>query len=241
MFTVSEVKSYTYNFVVPLIEAYKNIGVRYRKNKYEAYLSDKGKYINLGTWDSKKDAEQAVYCYAVGRFVTNVCLYSSEEKLSEIMPTKFLGYFASPLGEIYNKQGLKLSGSINKGGYRQIAIQKKNIEVHRIVAQTFIPNPDNLPCINHKDGNKLNNNINNLEWCTYSYNTKHAYNTGLERKILGEKHHNHKLTEEEVRYIKLKYQKRHKKFGAVPLSKRFNVDRTTITDIVNGKTWREVQ
>lgn len=241
MLTVSEAKSYAYSFAAPLIEAYKNIGVRYRKNKYEAYLSDKGKYINLGTWNSKKDAEQAVYHYAVGRFVTNVRLYSPEEKLSEIMPTKFLGYFTSPLGEIYNKQGLKLSGGINKGGYRQITIQKKNIEIHRIVAQTFIPNPDNLPCINHKDGNKLNNNINNLEWCTYSYNTKHAYNTGLERKMLGEKHHNHKLTEEEVRYIKLKYQKRHREFGAIPLSKKFNVDRTTITDIVNGKTWREVQ
>ena len=51
--------------------------------------------------------------------------------------------------------------------------------LHRIIAEAFIPNPHNYPCINHIDGNKQNNNIDNLEWCTYSHNNKEAYRLQL--------------------------------------------------------------
>ena len=68
----------------------------------------------------------------------------------------------------------------------------------------------------------------------------HAYQTGLEQPRCGEQHHAHKLTEYAVKYIKQLYVKRDKEFGAVALAKKFNVDRTTIHDIVRGKTWGEV-
>lgn len=59
--------------------------------------------------------------------------------------------------------------------------KKHNKNLHRLLAETFIPNPENKPCVNHIDGNKQNNNLNNLEWCTYSHNNKEAYRIGLTR------------------------------------------------------------
>lgn len=74
---------------------------------------------------------------------------------------------------------------IGKGGYLYINLHKsgvtKTMKIHRIVAMTFIPNPKNLPQINHKDENKLNNNAENLEWCDSSYNNKYG---SRPRKVL---------------------------------------------------------
>jgi len=66
--------------------------------------------------------------------------------------------------------------------YYRVSLRKDNCSkihlVHRLIALHFIPNPENKPCINHKDLNRLNNNIDNLEWCTYSENSIHAYKNG---------------------------------------------------------------
>ena len=79
--------------------------------------------------------------------------------------------------------------SSNNGKYKQVALTKNGIsktyKVHRLVAITFIPNPDNLPCVNHKDECPSNNNANNLEWCTTKYNCN--YGTRIER--MAKNHH----------------------------------------------------
>lgn len=71
-----------------------------------------------------------------------------------------------------------LSSKIEKNGYERVNLSKdgerKTYSIHRLVAQAFIPNPNNLPQINHKDENKLNNCVENLEWCTAKYNVRES-------------------------------------------------------------------
>lgn len=96
------------------------------------------------------------------------------------------GYQVSNLGQIKGKNKKILSGGVKKG-YREVILVNNNVRyyklVHRLVAEVFIPNPENKPQINHKDGNKLNNSVTNLEWCTASENMKHAYKQGLQKPL----------------------------------------------------------
>ena len=68
----------------------------------------------------------------------------------------------------------------NGDGYYFVGLHRDNkvkpFRVNRLVAEAFIPNPDNLPCVNHIDKNRLNNNVNNLEWCTVEYNNRYSFN-----------------------------------------------------------------
>lgn len=88
-------------------------------------------------------------------------------------------------GDILSVRSRKiLKAGKNKQGYMCVVLAKdgkcKTYKVHRLVASAFIPNPQNLPSINHKDENKTNNNVNNLEWCTHKYNLN--YGTAIERR-----------------------------------------------------------
>lgn len=92
-------------------------------------------------------------------------------------------YEISSFGRVRNKKGKILNGGIHTEGYHCVQLTSefgaKFVRVHRLVAMYFIPNPDNKPCVNHKDGNKLNNCVDNLEWVSYSENNKHAYDNNL--------------------------------------------------------------
>ncbi len=89
-------------------------------------------------------------------------------------------YRVSNLGEIFSiRRNKKMSLRLNKcRGYYDINLIKnktsKRIHIHRLVAETFISNPNNYPCVNHKDENKTNNYVDNLEWCTYKYNNNYG-------------------------------------------------------------------
>lgn len=91
-------------------------------------------------------------------------------------------YQISNLGRIKSfkkyKDGYILSNKNSKGGYFSIVLKdckkEKHTRVHRLVAETFIPNPNNFPVVNHIDGNKQNNRVDNLEWCTIKHNVNHA-------------------------------------------------------------------
>ena len=86
--------------------------------------------------------------------------------------------------EIIHRKEFLLKGYINKKGYRQVTLydinkKPKTMRVHKLVALAFIKNKNNLPQINHKDGNKLNNVVNNLEWISNYDNMQHAIKNGL--------------------------------------------------------------
>lgn len=82
-------------------------------------------------------------------------------------------------GRVRKIKGKYLKGKINKGYYVVSLGRKESVSLHRLVAMTFLDNPNNYQCINHIDGNKQNNKVNNLEWCDYSQNLIHAYKHGL--------------------------------------------------------------
>lgn len=101
-------------------------------------------------------------------------------------------YEIDEYGNIYSNyavsNGSKRILRSNGNGYLYLRLSNNGVisneYVHRLVAKTFIPNPDNKPEINHMDGNKSNNHVSNLEWCTSSENKKHAIRTGLKNPFV---------------------------------------------------------
>ena len=88
-------------------------------------------------------------------------------------------YLISRDGEVYDCSAGEFRAINIVKQYAYVFICDKSVLLHRLVASTFIPNPNNYPEVNHKDGNKLNNSVDNLEWCTRSMNMKHAYEHGF--------------------------------------------------------------
>ncbi len=95
-------------------------------------------------------------------------------------------YTIDSFGNVHSKprcgtRGGILTPILSKNGYYTVMLSpcRVPVKVHRLVASAFIPNPNNLPCVNHIDGDKLNNSVDNLEWCTSSHNSKHAVGLGL--------------------------------------------------------------
>lgn len=144
-------------------------------------------------------------------------------------------YVVTKNGEVYNKKnGHKLKPQINGTGYYRVSIGGKLCFIHRLVAKLYIPNPENKPQVNHKDGNKLNNNVDNLEWVTNKENTIHAIKTGLQP--IEEKSKVAKLKRSQVQFIKS-----HDEMTRKELADLFNISENTISDIRNGRTWKTVE
>lgn len=115
-------------------------------------------------------------------------------------------YNISNLGSIYSKHSNRLLKWDTSTGYARVVLSNKGktkkFSVHRLVAYKYLKNPLNKPCVNHIDGNKLNNSSDNLQWCTHSENERHSFD------VLGKKIKHSKETKDKIR----KATNRHKSY-----------------------------
>ena len=148
-------------------------------------------------------------------------------------------------GDVINiRHRATLKPGVNKKGYLTVCLENKRTRaIHRLVAETFIPNPENKPQVNHIDGNKQNNNVDNLEWCTNSENIRHAFDNNLidtnkiSQAMSGTNNHRAKLTEQEVREIRdLCYLNNDSE-----IAKLYFVSRSLISLIRNNKNWKHIK
>jgi len=143
--------------------------------------------------------------------------------------------------------------TINKQGYPCAILtingNTKRCLIHRVLAQAFIPNPENKKTVNHKNGIKCDNNLDNLEWATYTENIKHAYDNGLRKvselqktkyKMLytGEGSHRSKLKENDISVI---LSMRKDGISVKDIAFKYNVNTVTIYNVINGKRWNNIQ
>ena len=115
-------------------------------------------------------------------------------------------YYIYDNGDVLNISTNKiLKGSIGENGYKYYRLSKDNNKTmfyaHRLVAEHFLENPNSLPVVNHKDGNKLNNQLSNLEWVSYSENTQHAHNNNLIKRVSKREYYKENLENEQWKKI----------------------------------------
>ena len=170
-----------------------------------------------------------------------------KERYKDVLEYEFPGcYQISNLGNVkLLRRGRRIvKGYVGGDGYLYIGGHYKghirNLKIHRLVALAFKKNPNNYPDINHKDGNKLNNCSNNLEWCTKSQNMKHAVRTNLLTNCTqkGENHNTSKHPFKKVLEIREKYSTG--KYSMRQLAKEFKTSSGYISDVVNNKIRNEI-
>jgi hypothetical protein len=138
----------------------------------------------------------------------------------EIWSVRSAKFISQELVKGYNRVSLSLNGKV------------KRFQVHRLVAEHFILNPNKKPCVNHKNGDKQDNNILNLEWCTYSENEKHSYNE------LGKINNNRKLSNDDILDIRLNAIKginQSNRGNVIDYATKYNVNTSTILNVLKNK------
>lgn len=145
-------------------------------------------------------------------------------------------YYISKNGDIFSIKKQKHLKQNKTGSYKSVVLcndgKPKTHRIHRLVANAFIDNRNNKPCVNHINCDKYDNRVENLEWVSYKENMIHAIDNKLCR--YGSKHQNSKLKEREVRLIRfLKGKLSHSDIAYC-----FNISRSVVTTILLGKAWK---
>lgn len=148
-------------------------------------------------------------------------------------------YYITKSGKIYSALTKKiLKQDTSSRGYCKVSLADRrlgkfiHLSVHRLVAVQFLPNPNNLPEVNHKDGNHNNNSVYNLEWCTREYNQRHAIENNLYR--IEEDSPRAKLTKDQVIAIYKEWENNKNKRS---IASKYNVSDALIGEIIRGVRW----
>lgn len=153
-------------------------------------------------------------------------------------------YQISNLGRVKSLKFEKhriLKIGITYNGYNVIYLKNINVKInliHRLIAQAFIPNPDDKRTVNHINGDKTDNRIVNLEWATYSENCQHAYDTGLSHGPKGSINGISKLTESQV--LQIRKLANETDLFQWQIGEMFGVHQNLISRIKNRKIWKHI-
>lgn len=150
------------------------------------------------------------------------------------------GYQVSDDGQVRGVRSEHLSQECLHTGYRRVGLYiagvRRKVLVHVLVTAAFLGRKPSGVCINHRDGDKSNNALSNLEYVTPSQNQRHAYATGLRRRMSGESHHQSKLTEGQVHEIRAL---RRAGLSLKEIGSRFGVGFSNVSKICTNQSWAE--
>lgn len=158
---------------------------------------------------------------------------------------KYIGfdYYATKEGEVYSSKTNKLVAKrINRSGYYIVNLsingKCKTFALHRLIATAFIENKEDFPVVNHLDGNKMNNNVSNLEWVTYKRNSAHAKEMGLLNPARGLNSRHGRFSPDDIRNIRILLGSR--EYSWSKIAKIYNVTKAAIQSIANGTSYSYV-
>jgi len=161
--------------------------------------------------------------------------------MTEKVIEEYPDYTVDEKGNVYSYKRntkIRLRQNIDKVGYPAVSLSKDGIykrhNVHRLVAKAFLPNPDNKPCVNHKNSVRHDNRVENLEWATYSENNQHAKDYGYNPAVYGEDTSCASLTNEQAREIYLYLMEGHRNIDA---AKKFNTSLHTVTSVKSKRAY----
>ena len=147
-------------------------------------------------------------------------------------------YLVLSNGDIYGPTGVKLKHRPNHDGYATVTMggkRRTRVYVHRLVANLFLPNPNGLSDVDHLDGNRMNPDLENLEWVTHTENIRRAHEKGMySGRFVGENNPKAKLTAETVLKLRAEYQSGITIMG---LHRKYGYPYNTIGNAVRRKTW----
>ena len=142
--------------------------------------------------------------------------------------------YTDKLNRQFTVDGRTFTKTDDGRGYDRVSLEEKPYRIHRLVAEAFIPNPLNLPEVNHKDGNKKNNCVENLEWVTHQENMAHAVKTGL----FGERAK--KATPEIVEAICAEYIPYNREHSTIALGEKYGIDPAYVWRIINRQKRKSI-